>query len=189
MNWLTCLVCGRFWAHFESCWALGVSCRWFISTRRRKCRSFLFSLLITTWRPLSRPPSLISRWVVMPWAGSKELLYEGVIHSRCLRPAETAGESANFPCHYAWRYFRIDLQMKCSAVMLPECHGQSLRCLLLCSSGVKSELEPFWRADQEIHWVLWLSSLSHHLHQHLTSPLLPLICRNYLCVCMVTVCR
>lgn len=112
-------------AHYDSCWALGVSCRWFISTRKRKCRSFLFSLPITTWRPLSRPPSLISRWVVVSWVGSKELPCEGVIHSCCLWRGIIARETVNLLCYYAWRYLRIDLQMKHRAVMLCECHGGS----------------------------------------------------------------
>lgn len=37
-------------------------------------------------------------------------------------PVVIAGERANSLCRYARRYLRIDLQMKCGAVMLPECH-------------------------------------------------------------------
>lgn len=100
----------RFRAHYKSRWALGVSRRWFISTRRKKCRSFLFSLLITTWHPLSRPPSPISRWVLMPWAESRELHYGGVIHSCCLWSVVTAAERVNIWWGSAWWYCRTDLQ-------------------------------------------------------------------------------
>lgn len=127
-----------FGAHSESCWALGVSCRWFISTRRRKCRSFLFSLLITTWRPLSRPPSLISRWV-----GSKELsLWRG--HPQPLPSASSncwwKGEL--FCAIMLGAFLRIDLQIKCSATMPLECHwGSLMLLLLLCLPVVKSGWE------------------------------------------------
>lgn len=86
--------------------------RWFILTRKRKCRSFLSSLPITTWRPLRRSPSLISRWVTSGFKGGP--LCRGHPRPRVV----IASERVNFPCLHAWRYLRIDLQISWMSVRI-----------------------------------------------------------------------
>lgn len=159
----------------------------------RKCRSFLSSLLITTWRPLSRPPSLISWWVVMPQACSKELLYEEVSHSCSLRP------DVIFWCNFlTWEQIYNCNTTWMSLIVL---HVATFRALteLHMSSLISELLTLFYlnlgQLSPSLPVLVW--GLLHTLTLTLIAtlpcapppPAPPLIPRNDLGVCMATVCR
>lgn len=146
--------CVQFWELITPCWALGCFlCRWFISTRKRKCRSFLFSLPIMTWRPPSRPPSLISRWVATPRAGSKELHCEGVVRGRRLGRVVIASERVNFSvplCSEVFKnaFLHESALLWCWLNVTGDiwCRRRCCFCLcffFFCLSGIKSGWQPF----------------------------------------------